>query len=597
MKVRNIVIVFWACMAFVGNAQQYWNDRSCLIPFRLPIVADIASIEYIDLDNDGQPEILKTTILDSIPTMWIDDDGDMQYGDLEGDTDNDCLIVDRNRDGVWGGPMDLCIDWTDTNNDGIAEIQCVVSNASLNVRNYFDWGADYMYFIDYGEKDRQFNFVDWRQLVLSCWEKYGHSNFFSDYHGNTLFLKMHASTFRIHDLRYSWENPFIFYDPDGDGLSEMAIRCVDTPMFRNADKKNDKIFRHIDPELDVEFTKHIDWAAVTWDLDNDNGQGNEFDFDMTLRFGGKGFSYENEVHAFKNLRGLEAADTLLYDPRWRQIGELVYPDQNVAYEKIFKEGEWDFCWFVYDEDDDCNRWERVELYEPRDWTKIGQENGGVDHNKQADAVGDRGEFDEDNSGKGKLYIAPFDGRLHLYGAEWGIWRIDQGAHSFQGYGGLYPPALQHVRDQRQPEKWASVRYDDTDKDGCIDKISYDLDGDFVFEEVVSLSALGVSYKPRLYDPSVMDYDDFVELHKEMTDDMWNRALQICRIAEQMGVSANWYAFYMQPRTEHERYEYAYWLAFYLYKDMCHVAEVKNNPELKLKLDKAYYSGDWDSFDK
>jgi len=28
--------------------------------------------------------------------------------------------------------------------------------------------------------------------------------------------------------------------------------------------------------------------------------------------------------------------------------------------------EWDYCWFVFDEDDDCNRWERVEFYEPKD---------------------------------------------------------------------------------------------------------------------------------------------------------------------------------------------------------------------------------------
>lgn len=44
----------------------------------------------------------------------------------------------------------------------------------------------------------------------------------------------------------------------------------------------------------------------------------------------------------------------------------------------------------------------------------------------------RGEWDMDNSGNAQLYISHFDGRLHLYGAENGVWRIDQNAQYFQG---------------------------------------------------------------------------------------------------------------------------------------------------------------------
>lgn len=56
---------------------------------------------------------------------------------------------------------------------------------------------------------------------------------------------------------------------------------------------------------------------------------------------------------------------------------------------------------------------RVEFYEARDPFKVGAGNGGLDHNTQADAAGDRGEWDMDCSGKGNLYISPLDGRLHL----------------------------------------------------------------------------------------------------------------------------------------------------------------------------------------
>jgi len=574
----------------------YWNRNTQLIPWRLPIVNNIKNIEYIDLDGDGKPDVLKTTILDGIPIMWIDDSHKMKYGDLEGNQVNGCLLVDLNKDGIYGGPDDLCIDWIDNDGDGVADIQLVVSNGGLGTRNFFDWSADYMCIIDYGKKTNVKNFINWNEIVLRAWEHNGHCDFYTDYHGNVLFLKMHASSFRMSDLRYSWENPFIFYDEDGDGLSEMSIRLVDTPQFRpKQGEKPNNSFDKINPEQDILFTHKVDWAAISWDLDNDNGPGNEFDFDISLKFSGPGFDYSDQVHKFKNMRGLPAADKFFYDPRWRQNDKLIYTDPKVAYSKIFKEGKWNYCWFVFDEDDDCNRWERVEFYEPKDLWKIGMEKGGLDNNKQADAVGDRGEFDTDFSGKGNLYIAPFDGRLHLYGAEWGAWRVDMSARSFQGYGGLYPPAKANVRDQIEPKKWATVRYSDTNNNGFIDCIEYDLDGDQVFEEKVSLLELGIDDKATIIETEKTNYKSFTKIFSDLSDKIWSRSQEIIKIAKKQGVSTVWYAFWQQPRSMFEKYQYGYWLSFYLYKDMCHIAEIKGDLSLKARLDKAFYSGNWKTF--
>jgi hypothetical protein len=407
---------------------------------------------------------------------------------------------------------------------------------------------------------------------------------------------MHGSSFRIDDLRYSWENPFIFYDYDKDNLSEMAIRLVDSPRFRPIPgNPKDARFENVNPEHDIQFTQKIDYAAITWDLDNDNGQGNEFDFDMSLKFSGKGFGYADQKHHFKNMKGLPEADKFFYDARWRQIDELIYPCEKVAYDMIFEKGEWDYCWFVFDEDDDCNRWERVEFYEPKDLWKIGGEKGGLDNNKQADAAGDRGEFDMDNSGKGNLYIAPFDGRLHLLGAEWGAWRVDMNAASFQGYGGLYPPAKKHVRDQRDPEKFATIRYEDKNKNGFIDLIQYDLDGDTIFEETVSLPELGIDDKAVVINTGTTNYRQLSKTFVKLTNQIWQRALTVEQIAGKQGVNTNWYAFWQQPRTLSEKYQYGFWLTFYLYKDMCHQALLKGDKALKKKLDVAYYSGNWTTF--
>lgn len=599
---RIILTLIFICPVLMLSGQNkqetnYWNRNTRLIPWRLPLPTE-NSLRYEDLDKDGDPDLIYSFVNDSIPIVWIDDDDDMKPGDLEGDQDNDCLCVDINKDGIFAGQRDLCLDWTDTNNDGVAEIQLVAINGGYNLRNYFDWGADFMYIIDFGEKDGIKNFINWNDLVLRAWEHNGHSNFFTDYHGNTLFLKMHGSTFRIDDVRYSWENPFIFFDYDKDNLTEMAIRLVDTPHFRTkADARSDAKFNVTNPEIDIQFTKSIDYAAITWDLDNDNGQGNEFDYDMSLKFAGQGFDYSDQVHKFKNMRGLPGADSLFYDPRWRKNDELIFPDQNVAYDKVFKEGKWNYCWFVFDEDDDCNRWERVEFYEPKDLWKIGLEKGGLDNNKQADAVGDRGEFDLDNSGGGKLYISPFDGRLHLYGAEWGGWRIDMKAASYQGFGGLYPPSIPNVRDQIEPHKWATVRYNDTNKNGFIDMISYDLDGDTVFEEKVSLLDLGIDDRASIINTGNTDYKAFNKLFRRLTSEMWDRTLKVLKIAHEMNINTNWYAFWQQPRTLQEKYEYGFWLTFYLYKDMCHIAAMKGDTALKAKLDKAYYSGHWELFSK
>lgn len=590
-KPTLICLLFVSIVSFGQN--RYWDNHTQLTPWRMPLVENKSKIVFEDLDGDGDPDILKTFVFDSIPVIWIDDDDDMTINDLEGDQDNDCLLIDRNKDGIFAGPKDLSIDWTDTNEDGIADIQLVVSCGSEKNRNFFDWNADFMYIIDFGEKDGIQNFINWNDLAFRPWEHSGHSNFYTDYHGNTLFLKMGASSFRINDTRYSWENPFIFYDKDKDGLTEIAVRLVDTPIFRpKIGMPEDHRFENVDKNHDVIYSKKIDWVSMAWDLDNDNGQGNEFDFDMSLRFTGNGFNYDDQIHKFKNLKGLQAANKYFYDSSWRKVDELIYTDPVNVKDKVFNKGEWKDCWIVFDEDDDCNRWERVEFYEPLDLWKIGQRKGGLDNNSQADAIGDRGEFDTDFSGKGNLYLSVLDGRIHLFGAEWGAWRIDMNASCFQGYGGLYYPAKTFNRLPQDPSKWATVRYSDTNGNGFFDLIEYDLDGNTVFEEKVSLLALGIDDKSNVINTADLSYNSMKNIFKKSTEEIWKRAEMAKKIAKKLGVSSSWYAFWQHPRTLSEKYQYGYWLNFYLYKDMCHQAEFDGNMVLRSLLDKAYYSGNW-----
>jgi len=584
--------LFVCCILLEGlylSAQKttYWNQHTQLIPWRPSF--EITKLQYVDLDKDGDPDILSCFINDTIPIVWIDDDDDMKQGDWEGDTDNDCLLIDRNHDGIFAGPMDFSIDWSDEDGDGKADIQLVINNAGTKVRNYFDWGADYMYVIDV-DKDQIMHYVNWNEIMMRAWEHNGHANFYKDYHGNSTFLKMHASSFRISNLAYNWENPFLFFDTDQDGLTEMAIRLVDTPEFRSTKQSGNPLFGVIDSSYDVLFTKKINYAAITWDLDNDNTSGNEFDFDMSILFKGKGFNYDDQSHRFYSIKAIKGEEPYFYDHRWRNINELFYPDRDTAYQLIFSRGDWQECRLVFDEDDDCNRWERVEFYDPKDLWKTGIENGGLDHNGQADAVGDRGEFDMDNSGKGNLYIGAFDGKIHLFGAEWGAWRIDQTAFSFQGFGGFYEK-WNRRRLQLVPSKFAVVKYKDTDGNGFIDWVGYDLDGDQQLEDSVSLFQLGINDQQPFIQLANQSATQMQQLFKKLVSDQWIRANDALQVAKKMNMNTQWYAFYQQPHSIQEQYDYAFWLNFYIYQDLRFIASHKYPEKISL-IDKAFYSGNW-----
>lgn len=562
-----------------SGKKEYWNANTLLIPYRLPPAPVGYKPTYIDLDGDGDPDILRTVTANGIPVQWIDDDDDMQYGDLEGDTDNDCLMIDRNKDGVYGGYGDLIIDWVGEDEDGNPAMQVVVDN--IPEANRMKTGnGHYMWVVD-TDKDDVFNYIDWNTFTLRCWIHNGLSDFYEDYNGKSTFMKIHSTTERVNDVRMNWENPFLFYDPDNDGLTEMAIRFCDSPKIVKENGQANSV-----------LSGDIDWVSVSMDTDNDNAPGNEFDFDMTIHFTGPGFNYENQKHINKNLRGLPEADTFFLDARWRKLPELLYPDHDAAWDLTFKEGKWDKVWFTYDEDDDCNRWERVELYQPRDPFKVGKNQGGIDNNGQADPAGDRGEWDEDNSGHGQLYVSPIDGKIHLYGAEWGCWRIDQNARYYQGMGGIYD-GYGPKRIETEPTVFPTVKYTDTDNNGFFDLMEFDLDGDKVFEQRLSMKELGLDDRCQVINTASMKYEDFVDLESKVSDAMWKNAEKAVEVAKTKKLNTKWYALMLQPKSIRERYHYGFWLQFYLYNDLKDLAERTNDKALASVIDKAYLQGKWE----
>lgn len=571
--------MLFACLLTVaGHAQQpvsdgaYWNTGLPITPFRLPLPPAGFTPEYLDLDGDGKPDAIRSVTSGGRPVLWLDDDGNMREGDLEGDMVNDCLLIDRHRSGRY----DLVVKWADLDGDGHADLQLVADYPPAKSDTVWPNGH-YMIVLD-TDRDNVFNYIDWNTFQLSCWERFGLCDFLTDYSGRSAFLKMHVSTYDMADLGLNWENPFLFYDPDGDGLSEMAVRLLDTPPHLKGGPPND--YDH------MQLTGRIDWVSIAVDLDNDNAPGNEFDFDFTLGFSGEGFDYTDQRHPLRNMRGLPQADRFFIDPRIRHLEELVYTGHDAALPLVFGRGKWSRATLVFDEDDDCKRWERVEFCEDRDPFRTGSWKGGFDHNSQSDPAGDRGEWDRDFSGGGKLYIGRFDGRLHLLGAEKGIWRIDQTARCYQGWDRRF--------QRSDPKQFATVRYTDRDGNGFFDCIEYDLDGDRVFETTVDLKALGVDDRCEVIDPSQCSYADYTRLMERMALGMERRGRQALRTAERYGLNTAWYAKLTEGRSLWEKYHHGYWLQFYLFKDLEHLFVSRNDSARLRALHRARYGGTWET---
>jgi hypothetical protein len=577
---KNTLLVFIGLViGLAGIAQNNlklsWNLNSKLNSYKLFAIMAGSKPEFIDLDNDGDPDVMRYNTANGFHVQWIDDDDDMKATDTCGDTDNDCLMVDMNNDGMYGSFSDVIIDWVDTNEDGKADIQIYSEFASEKEKDMPMGPGHFMVNMDL-DKDDILNYIDWNTLQVRCWIHDGKSDFFEDYSGHTLFLKIHASPQNINDLRLNWENPFLFYDVDKDGLTECAIRLLDQPI---QGKPGDKFLTRL--------TGKIDYVTMACDLDNDNSPANPFDFDLTITFRGGGFDYMDQVHRFPNLRGLPDADKFFMDPRMRQLEEFIYPDHDNALNLVFNRGKWNEAWLVYDEDDDCERWERVELLDPKDPYTVGVKKGGLDDNPQSDPVGDRGEWDMDNSGKGNLYISPLDGKIHLYGAEKGYWRVDQNAFYFQGMGGLYD-GYGPVRTPIDPTIFPMISYKDTDNNGFFDTIEFDLDGDKKVDYSFSLNDLGISDVSEVYDISKMEYADFCKLEKRVAEKTWKSALEFVQLAEKQGINTNWYALLKHPKSIRQQYSQGYWLKYYLFMDCLEKAAKDEDVSLKNQTIKNYF---------
>jgi hypothetical protein len=504
--VRNTMVVI---LLLAGVALANTAVDPCLL-------TDKSQIIRTDIDKNGDIDILERWFNGKCIRVF-DENNDMQASDVMGDIVGDCMQVDMNGDGFYDGPEDMTVKWADNDGDKKADMQIIVINAKKGEEKKFGGLSHYMVFID-TDKDGVMGYIDWEKFDLDSWHHTGRCNFSPDYNGNSVFLKAHLMPSAISDVRRNWENPFAFYDFDDDGCTEMSVRFVDNPSCDGI----------------------VDTAFISYDLDNDSQRDNEMDYDMTLKFdGGQKLDYTKYINKYPAMKAPDWVLPYFNDTKWRAIDELQYVPHDKCYEEAFKV-QWGYCWFVFDEDDDDHRWERVELYSPNDPYSLrannsysGKKEGNdvpMNNHPQSDSLGDRGEWDKDFSGEGKLYIAKWDNRIHLYGAEWGAWTVDSNAQ----YNGAV--ATPNVCSKKLADKLECViRYYDKNNNGFIDYVEYDYNGDKNVDLAVDLLQYG-SDESELIDPAKDGWQGLHEKFKQSAKKNWQQAYGFYRVCWKKGLT-------------------------------------------------------------
>lgn len=582
----------------------FLSPSSDLRKTALKTTAPSDEIVRVDINNDGKPDILERW-WNGKRVRWLDENGDMLPTDTRGDQVADVMQIDRNGDGFYDSVLDINIKWADNDGDGRADLQAFATQAREWSNGKWDPGnSHWMVFIDV-EKDGVLGWLDWTKFDFDNdnWGYTGLTDWLPDYNGDAVFLKVHRPPQSLADSRLNWENPFAFFDFDKDGASEMAIRWLD-PV----------------PPLDKDVTKLsgvLNEAFATFDVDNDSTKGNETDYDMSLRgAGGPGVPYRQFVHKYPALKGNPKFDQCFQWNNWRQIDELIYLPHEKSFDSFFN-ARWGSIYFVFDEDDDDHRWERVEMYYPmhgfggpkeidlhstKKWRRSNyaelamvapNERPGISGHPQADSLGDRGEFDEDNSGGGKLYVGVFDRKLHLAGAEWGAWTVDKNG---EFHGGNKTPSPRPIA----PRVEEVVKYTDTDNNGFLDTVEYDYDGDRTIDFRVSL--LDYRSATNLHPDVVQLFDIHKEgwkglngLFTQISNQSFQEALTVYRAAWRRGLTTPEIDKLASASAIGERYDHGYWLKEKIFREIRARLRQTQQNQLEQDLTRLYYMGQFDAY--
>jgi hypothetical protein len=405
--------------------------------------------ERLKLDTDGDGKIDTIYFIDTDPkhepqfrpilVKVIDQDGDMDR-DGDGDLDSDLYVADWHADGT----VDAVIEYKDTNHDnGVDEMGIYTysaKSAKLGTDAIQVWWSR-----DVSGTHQLWDTINYRYQQREC-------QFRTAFGGNEIFS---SYIFDSEKGRWvpSWENPFAFYDEDGDGLAEVAIR-----FSGSADRTES--------------------MRYSFDADNDTDGENVHDYDFSfscLTAAKSTITVPRQLMETVRLRG-GPVDPLLSWQNARRFGEFA------------NWGKVQLTWVENDNNVDSRpdgdpheRWEGVIASGNDQFPQVGGPPVGPYNNRY--------EADLDNSGKMKLYYLSEDHRIHLSGADTGWLKVD---YNYDGKVDM------------------GFRYRDTDHDGVIDTWEIDVDGDGTPDHTVHVAHPHLRPVPLSYKSLTMFYNQSLD---------------------------------------------------------------------------------------
>lgn len=339
---------------------------------------------YVDRNGDGRPE--EVWFVDTAPRhpeAWrpilvrvIDEGGGLEQGGEPGFA-NKLYVADWHADGI----VDAVTEYRDANGDGgVSEMAFYYPAKTFHrpADELMVWwgrniGRDNLLWYDVG--------YTYRQNVCQYHCHFG---------GNELFC---AFTIGPNDQEWvcTFENPFLFYDHDHDGVTEEVIRF----SGRN---------------------ESVDNLRYSFDADHDATPDNPRDFDVSISaHAPAGLALDPRFCERATLRGIPTGPFLRYDIAPSYCRDTIWADYQLT---------WDENDLNMDGDnlsdghftDTQERWEGVITKGNDLFAQIGGPSGGP-FNK-------RFETDQQPHTGLRMYYAPTDRRLHLFGAKTAWMNVD-----------------------------------------------------------------------------------------------------------------------------------------------------------------------------
>jgi len=410
---------------------------------------------YVDLDRDGKPEEVWFVDIDPrhnekkrpVLVRAIDKDDDLTMGG-EPDLDSDLYLIDWNADGT----IDAAVDYDDL--DGDQDVD--------QMEMYFYGGPRYGLLVWWSRDDGDDNLL-WADIDFLYYQVPCQNN--THFGGDESFSLFSMNPGEDHWTPFE-ENPFLFFDVDRDGVTEEAIRVSGAGNSWSASMSllsNEKAIRVLGEE---DLIRTLRWS---FDVDDDATKEHPRDFDVSISAYAKGWSLEknnSDLH-FRKAEG----ETLTI--QGFPAGPIL---KRVNARSFFSRQTWARVLMAWDENDlnisgpslsdTIERWEGV-IAAPS--TEKGYEMpavGGPDcgpFNKRYELV-------LSPKGPNDYYFNPADHRIHLKNSDKTWIKVD----------------YNHDNKMDMYYLWT-----DTDKDGIMDHISVDVDGDGQTDDFRGLDVSGI----------------------------------------------------------------------------------------------------------